>query len=210
MKQTMMTQIFDESSSSDSDFEKKPKKKIKISKVASKLVSKDRPGYQKRRLKSICPIYMADATTPKLGDLVMTTLGDISHPAIMQSGMSKNYLLFGTVNSFELAEGGWRAAIKKNLTFEEYAAGEMLKVNWMTVEEKGVRYIALTNDTPAFEYPVDEFEEEFIFLPSVKKTIPQIVAKKASKDLSPMNGFIKDTVYEHFQFGTNRGWSLRK
>ena len=111
-----MTQIFDESSSSDSDFEKKTKKKIKISKVASKLVSKDRPGYQKKRLKSICPIYMADATTPKPGDLVMATLGDISHPAIMQSGMSKNYLLFGTVNSFELAEGGWRTAIKKNQT----------------------------------------------------------------------------------------------
>ena len=49
----------------------------------------------------------------------------------------------------------------------------------MTVTENKARYIALSNNTSVFEYPVDEFEEDFIFLPSVLKTTPKTVAKNS-------------------------------
>ena len=61
---------------------------------------------------------MTDTTTPKPGDLIIAKLGSINHSTIMQSGISKNFVIFGTVNSFKPAEGGWRNTIKKNQTFK--------------------------------------------------------------------------------------------
>ena len=49
---------------------------------------------------------MTDTTTPKPGDLIIATLGSIIHHTIIQSGISKSFVIFGTVNSFKPAEGG--------------------------------------------------------------------------------------------------------
>ena len=49
---------------------------------------------------------MADITTSKPGDLIIATLGSIIHHTIMQSVISKSFVIFGTVNSFKPAEGG--------------------------------------------------------------------------------------------------------
>ena len=139
----------------------------------------------------------------------MVTLGDMKHPVLKENGLNKAFIIFGTINDFELPEGGWRKTVKNYKTWEKFVENERIKANRMAIE-KETRDVSLTNNMHAYIYPDNNIDKGLIILPSAFKHTLITMAKKTIKELSCVNNFISDTVYSKLQKGIHRGWALRK
>ena len=101
----------------------------------------ERMGWSSKILyKSVDDQYSDDKSKPNTGDLVLSTIGDIGHPALFCDHFSKSFLILGAVVGFKQMKGGWRKAWRNNVSFDTFASKEKVVVSWMMIHNKDVLY----------------------------------------------------------------------
>lgn len=159
----------------------------------------------KKRFTSDDKSYRYDKTKPQPGDLVMSTAGEIGHPALSYNVIGINYVLFGIVKYFTYTkwhgpgrEHDWEGYVKNN---------ERLKVSWMSIEDDTtkVRYVDSTEPSPVLksEDPTLIFSVD---IPPVHKDSLKLISKCNCSDLSMISEFARNEICDKFRFYTPEGW----
>ena len=67
--------------------------------------------------KSITAEYNGDLSKPQPGDIVMTQIFRLNHPACYEENWNETHLILGAVHSFKLLKGGLKRAHYLCLTY---------------------------------------------------------------------------------------------
>ena len=131
----------------------------------------------------------------EIGDLVMSTAGEINHTAVEDKLISPSYIFLGCVT-------GWRT--------RKWACGrasdfEHVFVNWMTIEAGGHRYQDFKDGNPLYDDNC-RLLNIFVNYDFIHTNKLHLVAGANVAEVPQMNGFIEDLAYENFKHGTKRGW----
>jgi len=159
----------------------------------------------KKRFTSDDKSYRYDKSKPQPGDLVMSTAGEIGHPALTYNAIGNSYILFGIVKYFTYTkwhgpgkEAEWEGYVKNN---------ERLKVSWMAINDDAtsVRYVDSTEPSPRLpkEDPTLIFSVD---IPPVHKESLKLISKCNCSDLSMISEFARKEINEKFRFYTPEGW----
>ena len=132
--------------------------------------------------------YKGDKTQPQPGDLVISTAGEIAHPAISYGHVGKAYIIFGVVKYFISSDLKHTGNVSSN---------ELLHINWMTLEE-GNRYIDMAS--PEAEHnSYGKYGDLYVEIDPVRKDKVRLLSKSNTCKLRGRNGFLKKAVMKHFK-----------
>ena len=142
--------------------------------------------------------YKGDKTKPQPGDLVISTAGEIAHPAISYGHVGKAYIIFGVVKYFISSDLKHTGNVSSN---------ELLHINWMTLEE-GNRYIDMASPE-AEQNSSGKYGDLYVDINPVRKHKVRLLSKSNTCELRGLNGFLKKAVMKHFKHQKPEGWTVR-
>ena len=186
LKQSTLTQIYNPNDEEESSIEEmlRPIKKTKKRKSTGTMGRTTVRSSEK-----------FDGKLFEVGELVMSTAGDINHPAVDASLISPSYIIIGSVT-------GWR---NRKWALGQTTDFDHVVVNWMNVEAGGNRYQDFKDGNPCYEDDCRLFNI-FVNFDFVHTNKLNSLAGMDVGNVDKMNGFIKEMVYDNFCHGSKRGW----
>ena len=116
---------------------------------------------------SVDPSYETNHMKPIPGALVVSSLGEIRHPARRDDNFGWHHIIVGSVIGFKKIHKNFVEEWEKGRSFEHYVNREHVVVEWVPIQSANVRYkqVSVKNRIRKFEY--DIIENHFCALPSV-------------------------------------------
>ena len=186
LQQTTLTQLYNPNNDEESSVEE-PMRPIKRGKK-----SHTSPTLGRTTVRSS---EKFDGQLFEVGELVMTTAGDINHPAVDHGHISSSYIIVGCVT-------GWRNrkwALGNTTDFDHVI------VNWMNVEVGGNRYQDFKDGNPCYDDDCRLFNI-FVNFDFVHTGKLHSLADTAVAKVKKVNDFLKVVIFENFCHGSKRGW----
>ena len=144
---------------------------------------------------TLCAVSNDECNSFDIGDLVMTTAGNIKHPAAMKYNLiSSSYLLIGTVVEYRMQD--WVSG--------HICRVEDLFVNWQNLELMNNRFQDYRDGNPVYYDGGRCFNilVEYDFIHSSKLTL---VARRKNNTFIGINRFIEEEALKKFHH-TKDGW----
>ena len=183
--QTTLTQVFDLAASDDEEtfaFARKRK---------SEVVEDKKPAATKKKRHPLRTtiVNLKHKMKPghdfKIGDLVMTTAGELHHPARYNKVISPSYIVLGVVTGFRM-----RPEADHGLCDPEY-----LDVHWQNVQGNGVMYHDKKDGRTRNPENLHSVSVKFDYVHCEKL---RLVAPRDNCRLNKMNGYIQAEAWNNF------------
>ena len=155
---------------------------------------------------SVDPKYEEVPSNPVPGDLVITSLGDMMHPARRHTNFGNHFLILGAVVGFKGVNIDVVEAWKQGVKFKHYKNKERLYVDWMPVVSSNVRFIQISSKNRTTNYPPDHFENNFVAIKTTPPRYLHVVKKRTSGDLQDINDFLWQPIGRYFTWSSVYGW----
>jgi hypothetical protein len=155
---------------------------------------------------SFDPEYEVDPTNPCPGDLVITSLSDMRHPARRDVNFGAHYLIVGSVVGFKQVGIDVVEAWKQGVTFKHYKAKERLYVDWMPIQSSNVRFIQVSRKNKVSDWPYDNIDNHFVALQTTPPKHLHVIKKRNSGDLQDVNDFLWQPIGRFFTWSSVYGW----
>ena len=140
------------------------------------------------------------------GDLVMSTAGEIKHPAVGYQCISPSYIMVGVVESYTYIK--W-CAPKGNSEWRGYINNhERVVVQWMTVDAvlTGQRYIDSNHPCPPKLFSHSELVDFYVDIPPTHNSKLKVLCKRSSCKLAGLNEFMTELIADSFLYHCESGW----
>ena len=145
------------------------------------------------------PDYDKDVMKPIPGDLVISCLEDIRHPARHVKLFGKHFLIIGTVIGFTQIAGLALREWKKCKTFEQLMNKEHIINN--------ARYIQISSKNKSRKFVSDVLEDNFVPISPCSPKVVRVLKKGHSGILQDLNDYMLRNVVKLFDWSSNTGWN---
>ena len=159
---------------------------------------------------SINSEYYKNTESPQPGDLVLTSLGDIDHPAAENDRFGPRYLILGAVVGFAPVHMKAMQAWMEGMKFRDFAKLEKLEVNWQTIVSGNDRYIQRRSYNKSRYFRHCYYINRFVDVPPVSPDYLQLLKKGDEESIDTTNPFLWDSIRANFVWKNKDGWVVRK
>ena len=159
--------------------------------------------------KSVDNLYTMDLGKPQTGDLVLSTIGDIDHPAVESDNFSSSFVIMGAVIGFKQMTGGWRKAWKYRVSFNDFVANERVMVSWQMIGNNEELFAQIP--TPGIcNQDFSKFKRvHHVKINPVHHSRLHILQKFYKGSLEEINNFLLQEIKMNFKHVEGRGWMMR-
>lgn len=159
----------------------------------------------------INPIRMPfSETQPQPGDLVMSTAGEILHPAVYNQSVDASYILLGVVTAYTYVK--WVSEEGQD-QFDNYANNhERVVVTWQVIDSllTAQRFIDANYWPCNLPRENNTTYDVIVDIPPTHVDKLKILCKKNSCKLSGLNEFLCEQIVIRFTYDMNLGWQHKK